>query len=246
MARLDERAEQFIRDFTRQMTDLYGDDLRSVILYGSAAGLHFLPGISDLNLLIVLRGITPARLRQAHDRLRHFRKERLQPLFLAPSQLATLADFYPIELLEMKEQHRVLHGEDFLQGVGIPRDQLRLQLISELTGKSLKLRALYLEAGRDTQRLEEILRSVTASFQVLMRTLLRLIDENLPPPSEYLEILTQLEERSGLELPGFRDVYQVKLGARRLLREEMDGLFGQLLNEVEILTLRASEIASTS
>ena len=246
MARLDERAEQFIREFTHQMVGLYGDELNSVILYGSAAGLHFIPGISDLNLLIILREITPERLRHAADRWKRFRKEGLEPLFLTPTQLSALADFYPIELLEMKEQHRVLHGEDLLQQVSISPERLRLQLMAELIGKTLRLRALYLEVGQDTRRLEEALRSAISPYRVLMRMLLRLSDGGLSPPSEYLEIVTQLEERFRLELPGLRDGYQVKLGTRRLLREELDELFGQILNEAEILAQRASEITPTS
>ena len=246
MARLDKRAEQFIQDFTRQLADLYGDDLRSVILYGSAGSLHFIPGLSDLNLMIVLREITPQRLRQAADRLKRFRRERIEPLFLTPTQLTALAEFYPIELLEMQEQHRVLQGEDILQGITVAPEGLRFQLMSELTGKSLRLRTLYLKAGQDARRLEEALRSVIIPFQVLMRTLLRLSDGSLPPPLEYLEIVTQMEERFRLELPGFRDAYQVKLGTHRLLREELHELFGQILNEAGILTARASKIAPAS
>ena len=31
-----------------------GDDLKSVVLYGSAAGPDYRPGVSDLNLLLML------------------------------------------------------------------------------------------------------------------------------------------------------------------------------------------------
>ncbi len=242
MARIDERTEQFLQQFTQQMVDLLGEELRSVILYGSAAGPHFLPGISDVNVLIVLREIMPDRLPQAADRLKRFRKERLEPLFVDHLHIALLAESYPIELLEMKEQHRVLHGEDVLQGVNVLRERLPLQLMSELLGKSLRLRALYVDTGRDARRMEDVLSRATNSFRVLMRTLLRLSEQSLIPPTEYLEIVTQVEERLGLSLPGLRDIYQVKLGTRRLLREELNHLFEQILREADILTRCASEL----
>lgn len=242
MARIDERTEQFLQQFTQQMVDLFAEELCSVILYGSAAGPHFLPGISDVNVLIVLRKITPNRLQQAADRLKRFRKERLQPLFVEHTHLTLLAESYPIELVEMKEQHRVLTGEDVLQGVHVLRERLPLQLISELLGKSLRLRALYVDSGRDARRMEDVLSRATNSFGVLMRTLLRLSEQGLMPPTEYLEILTQVEERLGLNLPGLRDIYQVKLGARRLLREELSHLFEQILQEADILTRCATEL----
>jgi hypothetical protein len=235
MARLDERSEQFIQEFAQQMAQAYGDALQAVILYGSGAGSHFVPGHSNLNLLVVLSEIRPADLREVTARLRRLRRERLEPIFLTSSQLRTLPDTYPIEVLEMKEQHRVLHGEDLLASVHVAREKLWPQLMSELAGKSLRLRSLYVAAGGDARRLEPVFSPLVTSLGVLMRTLLRWSDEGFPPPLEYLEIVTQLEERLGLDLPGLRDAYQVKLGMRRLMREELDALFLQLMRDVDLL-----------
>jgi len=246
MARIDERTEQFLREFTRWVVESYGEDLESVILYGSAAGLHFQPALSDLNVIVVLREITANRLKETSERLKRYHRERLEPLFLTSSQITALAEFYPIEMLEMKEQHRVLQGKDVLADVRVSEEGLRLQLLSELVGKSLRLRSLYLQCARDARRLEKVCSDIINPYRVLMRTLLRFSEKGFPPPSEYLEIVTQLEERHGFMLSGFREAYQIKLGLRRPLPEELHPLFETLMQEADLLAHRARGILRAS
>jgi len=243
MPRIDDRTEQFLRQFSQALAELYGEDLVSVILYGSAVGPDYLPEVSDLNVLIVLKEVTPARLKTARSLLKTFKKTRIEPLFLTQEQLLALGDSYPIEAAEIKERHLIPHGEDPLEGLSVSKKGLRLQLASELVGKTFKLRSLYLEAIGDARRLEEAIGRVVGPFGALMRTMLRLSDERFPPPQEFLEVVTQLEERFGLELVGFRDAYQVKCGMKRLMREELEALFERILNEAEELARRTPEIA---
>ncbi len=243
MARIDERTRRMLEDFSQQMEEVFGDDLRAVVLYGSAAGLYFLPGISDVNVLVVLKGVTPQQLRQLTHSLKRFQRGRLAPLFLATDQLKALAESYPIELLELKEQHRLLHGEDVFADLKISTEKIRSQLIGELLGKLLLMRSLYLEISGDARRLEEVLGQVVSPLGALMRAMLRLRDEKHPPPREFLEVVTQIEERLGLELWGLRDAYQVRTGLKRLERKELETLFERLLREVEELSGRAQELS---
>jgi hypothetical protein len=61
----------------------YDGELLAVVLYGSAATADFVPGDSDVNVLVVLRKVTPEALRLAKRPLAQWPVEPpLVPLFL--------------------------------------------------------------------------------------------------------------------------------------------------------------------
>ncbi|MFN4218669.1 MAG: hypothetical protein ACK4HB_05250, partial [Candidatus Bipolaricaulia bacterium] len=64
MRKLDTKTEHIIEKFAHEIQTLYGDDLVSLVLYGSAAGADFVPDRSDLNFLVVLKKVTPDALRK--------------------------------------------------------------------------------------------------------------------------------------------------------------------------------------
>jgi predicted nucleotidyltransferase len=243
MPKLDEQTQQVLEEFTRRLAELCGEELISVVLYGSAAGAHYLPGLSDLNVLIVLREISPGRLREIETLLHPFlRRYPIEPVFLSARDLSRLAEAYPIEAADLKDERRVLHGEDVMAKLSVSPQRLRAQLLSELPGKTMRLRSLYLDAYRNARSLEGALSDAVGSFGALLRAILRLAEPHLPPPQEFLEVVTQIEERFRFDLPGLREAYQVKLGTHRLTREELRALFEQLLEDAETLAQHAPEI----
>ena len=241
MAKLDARAEGLLQSFTQEIRDLYGDDLIAVILYGSAVGPEWVPGVSDLNVLIVLREVGPDQLARAAKSMPRWQKSRINPLFLDPEYIESSLDSFPIEFLEMKEHHRVLWGEDPLEGLEVSQENLRLQCEQELKGKWLRLRQAYLEAGGEPKHLRRLLISSLSSFVVIMGMLLRL-KGFIPPPREFLETLAQVEETFGLELDSFRRTYQLKQGYASLSRGELLSLFAQYLEEVRRLAQAADRL----
>ena len=60
--------------FIDDLKQTHGDNLASVILYGSAAAGDFVPQKSDYNLLIALHKIAPKDLRNAHACVREWHK----------------------------------------------------------------------------------------------------------------------------------------------------------------------------
>ena len=51
--RLPEEARKRVQTFCEGLERVLGKDLRSLIVYGSAAGPEYVPGRSDVNLLVV-------------------------------------------------------------------------------------------------------------------------------------------------------------------------------------------------
>ena len=90
-----------------------GLNIRSVILYGSAAAGDHAGRRSDFNILVVLETLGITEL-DAISRIaaQWAAKGNPPPLLFTTDQLSRSADVFPIELLDMKECHRILAGED--------------------------------------------------------------------------------------------------------------------------------------
>ena len=54
MSKAPKDPQEVFPDIVEGLTDLFGDDLVSIILYGSAASGDYVPGKSDINFMIVL------------------------------------------------------------------------------------------------------------------------------------------------------------------------------------------------
>ncbi|MCG6535143.1 MAG: hypothetical protein L7F78_10700, partial [Syntrophales bacterium LBB04] len=54
MAKIPRRPDDIFPEVTAAFQQAFGQDLLSVVLYGSGAGEDYLPGKSDLNFLVVL------------------------------------------------------------------------------------------------------------------------------------------------------------------------------------------------
>lgn len=241
MKKLDATTEQAIEKFAHEVQTLYGDELISLVLYGSAAGTDFVPNRSDLNFLIVLKKVTPEALRKAMPLLKAWHRQRIAtPLFMDPEFLQSSADVFPIEFLDMQEQHKLLAGTDILLELKISPKNLRLQCEEELKGKLLNFRRAYLETGGRVEALEELMTSSLKSFLIITRHLLRL--KGVRPAHELLEIVVQAEETFGLSLEAIRTVHSLRLGAVRLEKAEAQALFDRYVTEIEQLAACADTL----
>ncbi len=241
MRRLDTKTEQVIEKFTHEIQTLYGDDLVSLILYGSAAGADFVPDRSDLNFLVVLKRVTPEALRKAMPLVRAWHRQKIAtPLFVDPEFLQSSLDLFPIEFLDMQEQHRLLAGTDILLDLEISPKNLRLQCEEELKAKLLNLRRAYLETAGRVEALEGLMTRSLKSFLTVVRHLLRL--KGLQPAHEFLEILVQAEEAFGISLEAIRDVHSLRLGMIRLDKSNAQTLFERYLADIEQLAACADTI----
>jgi predicted nucleotidyltransferase len=241
MNKLDARTEQTIEKFSREIRTLYGDDLISLVLYGSAAGADFVPDRSDLNFLVVLKEVTPEALRKAVPLVRDWHRWKIAtPLFIDPDFLRASLDLFPIEFSDMQEQHRVLAGQDLLLEFKISPRNLRLQCEEELKGKLLHLRRAYLETGSRPEALEELIATSVKSFLVITRHLLRL--KGLKPAHEFLEALVQIEEAFGTSFEAIRDAHSLRLRALRLEKSEATTLFDRYLADIEDLAACAETL----
>jgi hypothetical protein len=184
-----------IDEFVSRMRQAAGQNLQSLILYGSAAGGEFHPEFSNLNLLCILREITFAKLsdlsRTAEWWTHH---KHPAPLVMTQEELERSADVFSIELLDMKQHHHVLFGEDVFSALMIPMQWHRAQLEYELREKLILLRERILLAADDRKQLLDLMLRSLGTFTTLFRHALIALAE--PVPATRREAVQQLAART--------------------------------------------------
>jgi hypothetical protein len=147
-----------------------GDRLISVILYGSAATGDQQKGFSDLNVLCVLSEITPRDLVHLAPVFRWWREQgNPAPLLLTRREFETSTDCFAIEFHDIRDQHRILFGEDVVKELQIDDSFYRAQVEHELRSKLLRLRHKSAVVLEDRQLLSRLLADSVSTFSVLFR-----------------------------------------------------------------------------
>ena len=224
--------EQF-NSFIEDLRAAHGDNLASVVLYGSAATGEFTPYKSDYNLLIALKQITPRDLRSAQPPLREWKRlGHPLPTYFTVTELRDAADVFPIEFHQMEKARLVLYGNDPLEGLKISDANLRHQTEYELRSKLLQLRRLYIPASVSVEKLQELMSDSLGSFAVLFRAVLLM--QNFEPPTAKPEIVRMTVQKLGIDAAPFAKIFALReRGAANLNETEAHELFAAYLEQIE-------------
>ena len=202
-------AEETINEFVSRLKQAAGNNLLSVILYGSAAEGEFHPEYSDLNLLCVLQDASFASLSKIAGAVEWWRKKKHHPpLVLTPEELKDTADVFSIEFVDMKQRRRVLYGEDVLRNLDVPMHLHRSQLEYELREKLFLLRQHILVAGTREKDLWEVMLNSLSSFTTLFRHVLIELGEQGRKHSR--EAVEELASRLNFDSSAFVQLMDVR------------------------------------
>ncbi|MCE5265073.1 MAG: hypothetical protein LLG97_16270 [Deltaproteobacteria bacterium] len=231
MARIPKKPEEIFSEISGDYRKIFGEELISIILYGSGAGEDYVAGKSDLNFLITLteKGITG--LDQAVETVGKWRKRNVAiPLFMTREYLAGSLDAYPIEFLSMKRIYTVVAGEDVLAPISFEPCHIRLQLERELRGKLLHLRSGYLATEGKAKRIRELIGVSLTAFVSLFGAVLYL--KKLAIPKAKRDIITAGSQAFGVDASVFLKCEEVRSGTDRLSPAEVQAVFRDYMREV--------------
>jgi predicted nucleotidyltransferase len=159
----------------------HGENLASVVLYGSAAAGDHIELRSDYNLLIALNRITPEDLQRAQAPMREWQRlGHPLPVYFTVEELSDAGDVFPIEFHQMAKARVLLYGRDPFEFVQLSDHNLRHQTEYELRSKLIQLRRLYIPASTSIEKLSELMSDSLASFAALFRAVLLLHGEEAP------------------------------------------------------------------
>ena len=227
--------KEYFPQITSDLRKAFGDDLISIILYGSAAGGDYIHGKSDLNLLVIVTDAGIERLERAIPFVKYWSKRRAAtPLIMTKAFISSSLDSYPMEFLEMKSNHAAIWGEDVLAEIAIDPACLRLQMEREIKGKALHLRRRYLETGGKPRPLRQLIAESITAFVSIFKVLLYL--KGIDAPAGKREVVRAAAQAFAIDPHVFLKCIDIREGSGTSSTAEVPSIFHAYLDEVTRLS----------
>jgi hypothetical protein len=215
-------------ELVSQLRAAYGNELRSVVLYGSAARGEHDSKRSDYNVLVIVDSLDTSKLAGASAASRAWAEAgNPAPLTLTTSEWRGSADIFPMEYADIIERNRVLFGEPPFDGISVDHTHLRLQLEQEAMGKLIKLRQGVLAAGNEGQRQLELLVASKSAILIIFRAFLRLHGET--PSTDNVALVEAVAKRVGFDATPFARVIRHVRGESPIPSAEVSTVLAEYL-----------------
>jgi predicted nucleotidyltransferase len=214
MSRETSLREAVEHDFLTQLKETFGNNLVSVMLYGSYVSGDFVPGVSDINVLVLLDhpdtehitslGKTASRL---------MRKYNITPLMLTKNEFVNSADVFPMEYADIKERNRVVFGSDETASLVLQRQNLRHQLEEMLRGSVAVLRQTLIASRSRKRVLAAKLKIQYGTLKALCRALLNL--KGLKDiPTDWAAVIDTVSDSFAVDASPLKRLLELRRGTK--------------------------------
>ena len=221
-----------LKDLVEKLTEAHGENLESVVLYGSAVVEGQLDEDRPKKVLVVLDRIAPSDLKAAHGVAEWWRsKGNPVPVYFTAEEMADSSDVFPIEFVDMSQVRRLLYGKDPFDGLEIQTQNLRHQLEYELRAKLLRLRRLYIPSSRNANQLARLMAESLDNFAVLFRHLLAMLGKEAPFNKR--ECVMKLAEALNLDKEVLVRIFEYAPDKEVWLESETNDTFAKYLAQIE-------------
>ncbi len=225
--------------YLQDLLSLYPGQIRSVVIYGSAAGKNYTEKRSDINSAVIIDEMGAPNYQRALKLISRGLKQRIAtPLFFTKGYIASSLDVFPVEFLEIKENHVLVYGEDYFASLNVDPKNLRLFCEHEIKGKFLRIRQAYLEKGLNTRAVEMLLKESLHALLPIFRNLIRL--KNQMVEIDKNEIIRLLAKTYSLDSRVFEEIHHHRTAGLRMSNTQARELTEKYLIELEKL-IRAVE-----
>ncbi|HEY2379038.1 MAG TPA: nucleotidyltransferase domain-containing protein [Gemmatimonadaceae bacterium] len=221
-------------ELVEQLRAAYGPDLRSVVLYGSAAAGEHIPKRSDYNILVLVETLPLDRLRAAAAVARAWGEAgNPPPMTMTTREWRSSADVFAMEYADIIDRHKILFGENPFDGIRVDPKDLRLQLEHEAMGKLLRLRQGVLASGGDDRRQTELLADSLSTIMVIFRAVLRL--EGAVPAKDNIAVSQTVARNARFDATPFERVVRHVRGEQAIAPAEVGNVIAGYLDGMERL-----------
>jgi predicted nucleotidyltransferase len=229
------RMEAKLKELIERLKAVAADNLKTVVLYGSAVTVEFSARHSDLNVLCLVDRAGAAELESLHGVAEWWtRAGNPAPLVFTLDELHRSADVFAIELLDMKLRHRVLLGDDFLAAFDVPLVFHRVQVERELRTDWLRLRQAILAAPQKRKDHLGIMLASVSTFCALFRHALFGLGQ--PMPETKRQAVEALALLTGADPSAFHAILDLREGKRKESQLDIEATLHTYLEFVEIVT----------
>jgi hypothetical protein len=230
-----------LKELVEKLERAFHDGLVSVVLYGSGASADHHGKYSDLNVLCVLKQITPRELGESEPVLNWWREQgHPSPLLMTEEEAHRSADCFPIEFHDMKDRRKLLYGVDVIADVHVDPKYYRAQIEHELRAKLFRLRQQGARVLSDPAALLRLCLDSVSTFVMLgrhglnasgahiktdRRAVVHQLGKTIGMDTSAFDTLLDIrEDKSGVDPGDPGELFAKYLEAIRRLIEFVDGL----------------------
>ena len=200
-----EPLRQPIREYCELLQSLGGANAKSLTLFGAVAAGVFDAARHTVHSVLVVDWVDLDMLRRLSEHGAKLGKHRIAaPLIMTPVYIENSLDTFPLELIEIQQNHITVFGEDPFSGLTFQEADVRLQCEREFKTILIGLRqGLLAAAGRD-KVLESVELDAAEGLIRTLRGMLWLEGQKNGKPAE--DVVAEIEKLAERKLDGVRSV----------------------------------------
>jgi hypothetical protein len=232
LEKLHESVRADVEAYCGKLVAALGPSIKAIAVYGSATGPDFIPGKSNVNLVVVVEDLATEALTCILDIVAKGKKRRIvPPLFVTPDYLKQSRDVFPMEFIEIGASQALLYGNDYFSGIDVGPEALRLECESQLRAAALRTRQAYLEMGLKQRGAERVLHASVTSLIPAMRAMLRL--KGVAVPRAKLEVAAAVEKTFAVDTSTVAAVLRDKSGDERIGGKDAHAVLAKYIDDLE-------------
>jgi hypothetical protein len=225
--------QKSIDEFVKMLQAKAGNNVLSIVLYGSSVTDEYSSEYSDVNLLCIFNSLNAPDLAAISPAMQWWEKQTRPALVLTLDELTRSADVFAIEMLDIQARHRVIHGTDVVSGIPVPLDLHRIQVERELRMALIRLRQRYLSGAHDRRTVLQLLLASSSTFNTLLRH--ALIALNQVAPQNRREVADAVQKVFATDMSPFRSILDVREGKVRERDVDPQALFTGYLGSLSAI-----------
>lgn len=198
-------------NFIENLKGIFGNRLLSVFIYGSKASQDSVIPAHDTDIMVITDTLSGEDIRKCSKAAKNwiyegriFKKAvNPAPIFMSEKEWLNSADVYAMEYADIKENHRIVYGENLICDISVDKPDLRLECELQTKNLLMRFRNHYLLYSDNTAELQKSIVPVTKALNAIFKAVLRLKNievsksphENLNRVHEIFEIDKKLYEK---------------------------------------------------
>lgn len=207
-----------------------GENLTSVIAFGSKANVE--DAKNNLNLMIVTNTLNAENLYAISKPIQKWVKAKNPiPVVMNRDEWYSSFDVYAIEYADIKENYRLIYGEDLVPTIFVDKHFLRLECETEIKSLLLKYKNNFILNIKSDKEMKKVLDKVIKTLLVIFRSVLRL--HNCAVPYRAVDIIEFASNYISFNKIVMLKLAKVKFENEYYTKQELMYIEAELVNDLQ-------------
>jgi hypothetical protein len=186
-----DNVRKVVDDVVAGARSAFGDALRSVVLYGSAAEGR-MRASSDVNLLFILSKFDAQQANPFREQFRFAQSAiQLTAMFLLQDEIPAAEDAFAQKFADIRRRHVILYGENPFPQQAIARDALVRRLRQILLNLTIRLREMYVARSLREEQCAATVAEIAGPIRTAAASIVELERGEILHPKEALANVVQ-------------------------------------------------------